>query len=143
MQVVSYPYEEQIADHVSGKPVTAEMVKVRMVPTQPMTIDEVWVDNLEPFMPGDGPLPRGVEFARVTCSHRRQFVEDMLRYDCCALVDHEQDERDFRMIGEPVMIYRCNAYAQWHPNRWLSFGLLLEEMNTVLFSDIVGEELVK
>lgn len=124
VEIISRPWHEE-----SGK----ERIKVRMVPNQPTTLDEVSVDELLPFQ-----KKKYIQFAKVICSIG-PFPEDMLRYDSAMIYDHTIDEN--KELGWPknceVLIYRLvdRKSQQWTIDRWKSFCCDIEPISTGRLND--------
>jgi hypothetical protein len=99
-------------------------IMVRMVPGDPTTLREVEIEDLTPRT-----KERYVHIAEI----RTRFVlpEDMLRYDCAALVDPDKPESEERgdgrhvcCDGSPILIYRLWRTKKhvWTDARWASFS---------------------
>lgn len=116
VEVISRPIPSGSSD-----PSAVDTIKVRMVPGEPTTMVEVFLDRL-----AARPKQRWLHVAEVEC--RFTFPEDMLRYDSAFLFDSElwesgQDGEGLR--GGPWLVYRLNnskRSAGWSLARWASFG---------------------
>jgi hypothetical protein len=140
VEVISHP----IPAERFAKP---ETIKVRMVPGEPTTLVEVWVEKLAPVQIQSA--YRYVHVAEVRCAFT--FPEDMLRYDGAALYRHdlhedgepspkfgdrrglrisEETDLDLGLPGLPyvlqprVLVYRLSSTRKspWTVARWHSFS---------------------
>lgn len=116
VQVISYPFDDSP---------NAE-IKIRMVPTQPTTLETTHIDRLQK-------LTRKYKYIHIAVAQGMlSFPEDMLRYDNTFLVDWEQPEKGF-YPDKPVYIYRLTELKKqdWTHGRWNSFGWTVTNRQTI------------
>jgi hypothetical protein len=130
MMDTRYSKRERPVEIIS-RPVGDGTIMCRMVPGDPTTLATVRVESLR--------IPnikyKYIHFAEV--SGWGSFPEDMLRYDCACLYDHNQHEEPVDGEGHltfvpngPVRIYRLSTIKKtnWTHERWASFGWKLKEV---------------